>query len=251
MKQINNVLYLTVLFLLVSVSTFGQGSKELSISGIVYDENNETLPGATIYIRDRVGVGTSTDIDGKFNIKAQYGDMLIFSFVGYDNIEYLVTEQKSDLEIRFSQSTQQLDEVVVTGMGTQRKISSLAAVTSVDVKEPRLPQLRWQIFWGKSSSVISMQYSSEPGQNISNFKVRGIGTFGASSGALVLIDGLEGDLNTIDPADIESFSVLKDASATAVYGVRGANGVVIVTTKRGESGKRFKLQVVLITLYHS
>jgi len=238
MKQINNVLYLTVLFLLVSVSTFGQGSKELSISGIVYDENNETVPGATIYIRDRVGVGTSTDIDGNFNIKALYGDILIFSFVGYDNIEYLVTEQKSDLEIRFSQSTQQLDEVVVTGMGTQRKISSLAAVTSVDVKELQTPTTSVaNLLGGRVPGVISMQYSGEPGQNISEFWVRGIGTFGASSGALVLIDGLEGDLNTIDPADIESFSVLKDASATAVYGVRGANGVVIVTTKRGESGK--------------
>jgi TonB-linked SusC/RagA family outer membrane protein len=85
--------------------------------------------------------------------------------------------------------------------------------------------------------VISLQTSGEPGQNISEFWVRGIGTFGANAGALVLIDGLEGDINTIDPADIESFSVLKDASATAVYGVRGANGVVLITTKRGEEGK--------------
>src|SRR5699024_1312547 len=90
---------------------------------------------------------------------------------------------------------------------------------------------------GKVAGVISMQTSGEPGQNISEYWVRGIGTFGASSGALVLIDGLEGNINSIDPADIESFSVLKDASATAVYGVRGANGVVLITTKRGQEGK--------------
>src|SRR3546814_14958762 len=84
-----------------------------------------------------------------------------------------------------------------------------------------------------AAGIISMQGSGEPGQNIADFWIRGIGTFGANASALVLIDGLEGDLNTIDPADVESFSILKDASATAVYGVRGANGVVLVTTKRG------------------
>mgnify|MGYP002576521097 CR=1 FL=1 len=90
---------------------------------------------------------------------------------------------------------------------------------------------------GRAAGVISLQSSGEPGQNIADFWVRGIGTFGANSSALVLIDGLEGDLNTIDPADVESFSILKDASATAVYGVRGANGVVLVNTKKGLSGK--------------
>lgn len=90
---------------------------------------------------------------------------------------------------------------------------------------------------GRAAGVISLQSSGEPGQNIADFWIRGIGTFGANSSALVLIDGLEGDLNTIDPADVESFSILKDASATAVYGVRGANGVVLVNTKKGLSGK--------------
>lgn len=90
---------------------------------------------------------------------------------------------------------------------------------------------------GRAAGVISLQSSGEPGQNIADFWVRGIGTFGANSSALVLIDGLEGDLNTIDPADVESFSILKDASATAVYGVRGANGVVLVNTKKGLSAK--------------
>ena len=246
------ILYLLVFLLCFSISTNGQqGQREFMISGVVYDEHGETVPGATIYIRDRVGVGTSTDIDGNFKIRAYYGDMLIISFVGYENVEYLVTEGKSNIEIRLSATSQQLDEVIVTGMGTQRRISSVAAVSSVDVKELQTPTTSVaNLLGGRVPGVISMQYSGEPGQNISEFWVRGIGTFGASSGALVLIDGLEGDLNSIDPADIESFSVLKDASATAVYGVRGANGVIIVTTKRGESGKLQITGRVNYTLSH-
>jgi TonB-linked SusC/RagA family outer membrane protein len=123
-------------------------------------------------------------------------------------------------------------------LGSQRKISSVAAVTTVDVRELQVPSSSVaNLLGGKVAGVISMQTSGEPGKNIAEFWVRGIGTFGYSDGALVLIDGLEGDINTVDAADIESFSVLKDASATAVYGVRGANGVVLITTKRGQEGK--------------
>jgi len=151
-----------------------------------------------------------------------------------------VTEEKKDLEIRFTDVAQELEELVVVGHGTQRKISTVAAVTSVDVKELQTPASSISnLLGGRVAGVISMQTSGEPGRNISEFWVRGIGTFGANASALVLIDGLEGNINSIDPADIESFSVLKDASATAVYGVRGANGVVLVTTKRGQAGKRF------------
>lgn len=208
------------------------------MEGKVYDELGTPLPGVTIYIRDKVGIGTSSNIDGEFSIRASRGDMLIFTFVGYDRIEYLVTEEQKDLEISFTDVAQELDELVVVGHGTQRKISTVAAVTSVDVKELQTPASSISnLLGGRVAGVISMQTSGEPGRNISEFWVRGIGTFGANSSALVLIDGLEGNINSIDPADIESFSVLKDASATAVYGVRGANGVVLVTTKRGEAGK--------------
>ncbi|MDR3245979.1 MAG: TonB-dependent receptor [Prevotellaceae bacterium] len=131
-----------------------------------------------------------------------------------------------------------LDEVMVVGLASQRKISVVGAVTSVNVSEIQTPGTSLaNMLGGRAPGIISMQTSGEPGKNISEFWVRGIGTFGASASALVLIDGLEGDLNSIDPADVESFSILKDASATAVYGVRGANGVILVTTKRGLSGK--------------
>ena len=131
-----------------------------------------------------------------------------------------------------------LDEVVVVGMGTQRKVSVVGAITSVDIGDLAVPATSLNnSLGGRVPGVISIQSSGEPGKNISEFWVRGIGTFGANSSALVLIDGLEGDLSQVDPADVESFSVLKDASATAVYGVRGANGVILVTTKRGNSRK--------------
>ena len=119
-------------------------------------------------------------------------------------------------------------------MGTQRKVSVAGAISSIKPAELDVPSTNIvNTLGGRVPGIIAVQHSGEPGKNISEFWVRGIGTFGASSGALVLIDGLEGDLSQIDAADVESFSVLKDASATAVYGSRGANGVVLVTTKRG------------------
>jgi TonB-linked SusC/RagA family outer membrane protein len=232
------ILYTLLFFLWGSAGLFAQQKANYTMAGIVYDEMNETVPGASVYLKDRVGIGTATDMEGKFNIKASYGDILVFSYIGYDKVEYLVTEEKKDLQIRFSRITQQIEEVVVVGMGSQRKISSVAAISTIDAKDLQIPSASIaNLLGGKVAGVISMQTSGEPGMNIAEFWVRGIGTFGANSGALVLIDGLEGDINSIDPADIESFSVLKDASATAVYGVRGANGVVLITTKKGESGK--------------
>ncbi len=228
-----------LLFVIFSVCfTLPAQQNSFVMEGTVFDETNEPLPGATVYIRDKVGIGTSTNIDGKFTIRASRGDMLVFTFVGYDKIEYLVTEEEKDLQIKFTNVAQELEEIVVVGHGTQRKISTVAAVTSVDVKELQTPAASISnLLGGRVAGVISMQTSGEPGRNISEFWVRGIGTFGANSSALVLIDGLEGNINSIDPADIESFSVLKDASATAVYGVRGANGVVLITTKKGQVGK--------------
>lgn len=226
-----------LLFYLACFSFFAQ--QIYNMKGVVYDEAGELLPGATIYLKNNVGAGTSSDANGAFSIKAPRGATIVFSFMGYEVVEYLVTEENQNLKINFTTSAKVLDEVVAVGLGSvQRKISSVAAVSSIDVKQLRTPTTSLaNLLGGRVAGVISMQSSGEPGQNISEFWVRGIGTFGASSGALVLIDGLEGNINSIDPADIESFSVLKDASATAVYGVRGANGVVLITTKRGEESK--------------
>ncbi|MBL1411241.1 SusC/RagA family TonB-linked outer membrane protein [Sphingobacterium faecale] len=214
---------------------FAQQTEELTIAGTVVNEKNVPVQSVSIYIKDRPAGGASTDENGKFSIKAIYGDMLVFSYVGYESVEHLVTKSQANLSIKLADKSLDVEEVVVVGLGaTQRKISSVGAITTVDVKQLQSPAPSMSnLLGGRAAGVISMQTSGEPGANIADFWIRGIGTFGANSSALVLIDGLEGDLNTIDPADVESFSILKDASATAVYGVRGANGVVLITTKRG------------------
>jgi len=228
----------TGLLALLSLVFSARGQQSFSVSGTVTDELDQPVAAVTVYLRDKISIGTSSDDLGRFSIRASRGDMLVFKYLGYKDIEYLATEAASDLRIRFVEKAEAIDEVVVVGLGQQRKISNVAAVTSVDVKTLQTPVVSIaNLLGGRAAGVISLQSSGEPGKNISEFWVRGIGTFGANSSALVLIDGLEGNINAIDPADIESFSILKDASATAVYGVRGANGVVLVTTKRGQAGK--------------
>lgn len=217
------------------VVTFAQQKETLTIAGTVMDDTGEPLPGASVYIKDKPSAGTVSDVEGKFRIKVEYGDHLVFSFVGFESVEHVSVKSVSNLQIKFKEQGVGLDEFVVVGLGAkERKITNVGAISTVDVKQLQSPAASiTNLLGGRVPGVISLQSSGEPGKNLSEFWVRGIGTFGANSKALVLIDGLEGNLNTIDPADIESFSVLKDASATAVYGVRGANGVVLVTTKKG------------------
>jgi len=229
-------IFLCVLSLYASFTTaLAQQGEALTIAGTVVNEAGEPLSSVSIYIKDKATTGTSTNADGEFSINVVYGDRLVFTYVGYEPFEHVAVESTTNLSIALTDKSEALDEVVVVGLGTsQRKISSVGAITTVDVKELQSPAPSiTNLLGGRAAGVISMQTSGEPGRNLAEFWVRGIGTFGANSSALVLIDGLEGDLNTLDPADIESFSILKDASATAVYGVRGANGVVLVTTKRG------------------
>jgi TonB-linked SusC/RagA family outer membrane protein len=250
MKKIMNKTIIGCILWVLGFSITAQNS-EFSIVGSVYDELSNPLPGVSIYRKDKPGVGTISDIDGRFSIKAKKGDMLVFSYLGYETTEFLVVKSESQLDITLAESTTVLEETVVVGMGTQRKASVVGAITSVQVSELQVPATSINnLLGGRVPGVISLQTSGEPGKNISEFWIRGIGTFGANSSALVLIDGLEGDLSQIDPADVESFSVLKDASATAVYGVRGANGVVLVTTKRGIEDKLNITTRSNITLSH-
>ncbi|MDR2385670.1 MAG: TonB-dependent receptor [Tannerella sp.] len=208
------------------------------MGGMIYDEENQPAPGAVVYLKNKANMGTITDANGTFKLEAYKGDIIVVSLMGYDNFEYLVEKEDSNIVVKLAVASNVIDEVVVTGLGSQRKISVVGAITSVNVDEIQTPATSLSnMLGGRVPGVISMMTSGEPGKNIAEFWIRGIGTFGASTSALVLIDGLEGDLNSVDPADVESFSILKDASATAVYGVRGANGVVLITTKRGVSGK--------------
>lgn len=225
------------LCLAIAISAAAQVTN-LNVSGIVVDETGEPVAGANVFLKNRAGVGTSTDSDGKFALKASKNDILVVTYIGYENEEILIQKDEPNLQIQLKVSETTIDEVVVVGMGSQRKISNVAAVTSVDVSQLQVPTSSVaNLLGGRVAGVISTLTSGEPGKNITEFWVRGKGTFGYNDGALVLIDDLEGDINSIDPADIETFSVLKDASATAVYGARGANGVILVTTKRGKAGK--------------
>lgn len=234
----NRILMIFALFFTFIVQLHAQKEQNFALTGTVFDEFNEPVPGANVYIKDKPGVGVTTSIDGKFRLNVDMYDIVVVSFLGYENNELRITKKVDNIRVILKPSTEKIDEVVVVGMGTQRKVSVAGAITTMDPAQLEVPATNIvNTLAGRVAGVIGVQSSGEPGKNISEFWVRGIGTFGANSGALVLIDGLEGDLSQIDAADVESFSVLKDAAATAVYGSRGANGVVLVTTKRGLESK--------------
>ncbi|MDR1122304.1 MAG: TonB-dependent receptor [Dysgonamonadaceae bacterium] len=237
MKQIQ-ILISALLFLLgAALNTYAQ-QESVQVSGTVTDENDETMVGVSVYVKNEPGFGVVTDIDGNFTIKVKKNATLIFSFIGYDKQEIDV-DGRTVINVKLAPSASSvLDEVVITGTGQQKKVSVSGAITTVDVKTLRTPTANiTNALAGNVAGVIAMQVSGEPGANQSEFWIRGISTFGAGSSALVLVDGFERPFNEINIEDIASFSVLKDASATAIYGSRGANGVIIITTKRGESGK--------------
>ncbi|VBB48461.1 TonB-linked outer membrane protein, SusC/RagA family [uncultured Paludibacter sp.] len=228
-----------LLFLFCIVpNAFSQSAEKIQISGTVIDESKEPMVGVAIYVKNETGLGTTTDINGKYKITATKNSTLIFSFIGYDKQEIIV-DGKTTLDIQMTNTKSSvLDEVVITGFGAQKKVSISGAITTVDMKTLKVPTANiTNALQGNIAGIIAMQTSGEPGANSSEFWIRGISTFGAGSNALVLVDGFERPFNEINIEDIESFSVLKDASATSIYGSRGANGVLLITTKKGEAGK--------------
>lgn len=236
--------YLFSLFLLMgcTLSVYAQTEikqeAQIDVNGIVLDESNEPLVGVNVTIKDIVGLGAITDINGRFKIKMEPYHWLIVSFIGFEKQEILVKDQKMLRIVMKEAKATTLDEVVVTGTGTQKKITMTGAVTTVDVNTLKTSTSSvTNALAGNVAGIMARQTSGQPGNNISEFWIRGISTFGAGSSALVLVDGFERDMNEINIEDIESFTVLKDASATAIYGSRGANGVVLITTKRGKAGK--------------
>lgn len=211
----------------------------LTAAGLVMTQDGESVIGATVTVKEDPGKGVITDTDGRFKMNGlSKGQTLVISYIGYKDATVKVTKTDERMRIVLEEDISDLEEVVVVGHATQRKISVVGAVTNVEVKDLNVPATSVSNMLGaRVPGIIAVTRSGEPGKDFSEFWIRGISTFGASSGALVLIDGVEGNLNLVDPEDIESFSILKDASATAVYGTRGANGVVLVTTKKGVAGK--------------
>lgn len=235
MKHIH--LLLLALALMLSASAFAQ-NKTVKVAGVVMDETGETLIGANVVVKG-TSIAAITDLDGRFRLNnVPAGSTVIFTYIGYKPLEVRYTSDKEKETIGLTPDLNELEEVVITGRSSQRKVSVVGAITSVETRDLQIPASSVTNMLGaRVPGIIAVTRSGEPGNDFSDFWIRGISTFGANQSALVLIDGIEGNLNDLDPSDIESFSVLKDASATAVYGTRGANGVVVVTTKRGKAGK--------------
>ena len=215
--------------------------EQLNISGTVTDAAGEALIGVSVTVKDAKGLGTITNIDGKYNIKMQQYQTLVFSYIGYKPVSVLVKGDKKVIDVQMSEEkTNAIDEVVVTGLGTQKKLTVTGAITNVDVSQiKQFPSSNFtNALAGNVPGIIAMQSSGQPGKSTSRFWVRGISTFGASASAMILVDGFErNNIDDLNIEDIESFSVLKDASATAIYGSKGANGVILITTKHGKAGK--------------
>ncbi|WGQ09174.1 TonB-dependent receptor [Pedobacter gandavensis] len=228
--------YITLLLLFCGLMTYAQG--EIEVTGMVTDVHNKPIPGVTVVVKDRPGLGTMTSEAGLYKIKTGTYSTLIFSYLGYEKQEVQVAG-KTRISIVLKESEASvLTDVVVTGTGLQKKVTVTGAITTVNVKDLRTPTGNiTNALAGNVAGVIAMQGSGEPGNNRSEFWIRGISTFGANTAALVLVDGFERAFNEINVEDIESFSILKDASATAIYGSKGANGVVLITTKKGHAGK--------------
>ncbi len=248
----------TVLFLLLSLllSSMISAQNQLKVTGTVTDSDNVPIIGATLILRDNPSVGTITDEDGKFSLQLPADAVLTVSFVGYQT-QLVVVGGRTDLRITLLEDDKLLDEVVVVGYGTMRRgdlTGSIASIRSEELTKTN-PSTLAEALQGKIAGVRVNSQSGEPGSGI-NIEIRGANSINAGSQPLYVIDGIPMDVNEdevatsdvgnstranplafLNPADIQSVDILKDASAAAIYGARGANGVILITTKSGRAGK--------------
>lgn len=211
----------------------------VKITGTVFDETGETVPGAAILIQGSTQ-GVTTDLDGKFTIEVKPGSSLVISYLGMEDQIIPIGEERN-LVIRLKPQANELDEVTVVAFAKQKKESVISSVSTIKPSGLKVPSSNLTTaFAGRMSGVIAYQTSGEPGKDDASFFIRGVTTFGYAASPLILIDNVEmtsADLSRLNVDDIESFSIMKDATATALYGARGANGVILVTTKEGREGK--------------
>lgn len=225
---------------MIQSSAFNQQNDDFILRGKVTDEKGEPLPGATIVLVGSTR-GVVTDIDGTYTINVSYNDKLLVSFLGMED-QIVTVGNNKEINIMLKDKGKQLDEVTVVAFAKQKKESVVSSISTIAPGELQVPSSNLTTsFAGRLAGVISYQRSGEPGEDNASFFIRGITTFGAGKrDPLILIDGVElttDDLARLNTDDIESFSILKDASATALYGARGANGVIMVKTKEGAEGK--------------
>ncbi len=222
------------LFLIVFASTLS--AQNVAIKGTVTDANGEPLVGVNVVVKGTT-VGAITDLDGAFSVNGKKGDVVVFTYIGMVTQE--VTFQGTPLRVVMRDDSQALEEVVVVGYGSQKKVNLTGSVASVNFEDEKLARPVTTIaaaLSGMAAGVNVMNTSSQPNAESSSILIRGVGTMN-DSGPLILVDGMEMSLNEVNPNDVASISILKDAASCAVYGNRGANGVILVTTKRGSDGK--------------
>jgi TonB-linked SusC/RagA family outer membrane protein len=234
----NRTLIHLVFLLVVLLATNSVLNAQQRITGKVTDTDGESLPGVTIYIKDTTQ-GTVTDIDGNYSLNASSGQIIVFSFIGMQTQEVLLTGQ-TIINIQLEPAAHNLAEVQVVAYGEQARITVTGAISSVSseqlLKSPAASVA--SSLAGQVTGFSSVQFSGQPGADDPSIYVRGLASLSEDrSQPMMIVDGVERSFMQLDPNEIESISILKDASATAVYGVRGANGVIIVTTKRGRPGE--------------
>lgn len=239
-RPLRRLLFLTWTFCLC----FGVFAQTRTVSGIVTDESGEPIIGVSVLVKGTTN-GSITDINGNFSISAAPGNVLLLKYLGYKDLEIKVTSQASRIRAVMEEDTQNLDEVVVVGYGTQKKVNLTGAVSAVTGEEiAKRPVANTStMLQGQMPGVRITSDKGQPGNESVQIRVRGQGTYSsAGSNPLILINGVEGELSTLDPNIIESVSVLKDAASASIYGSRAANGVILVTTKNG-AGTKDKVSV--------
>ena len=250
LQKINPTRFVILLFLcIMSLSVWSQ-SKNIEIKGVVISSaDNQPVIGASVKVQD-MAIGVVTDIDGNYVLNVPENATAIeFKYLGLQT--QIIPFKKNNLDvfkvIMMYEDAQQLDDVVVVGFGKQKKESVIGAIQTVKSSELSVPSSSLtSAFAGKIAGVIAVQRSGEPGADGANFWIRGVSTFAGPTSPLIVLDGVEvssSELNALAPESIESFSVLKDATATALYGAKGANGVMIITTKSGKDMDKPKINV--------
>jgi TonB-dependent starch-binding outer membrane protein SusC len=238
------LMFLFVISIILNVNGFAQQSKILQVKGVVTDQKGESLPGTTVVVEGTT-TGVITDINGNFTINCSEGSNLLFSFVGYKNTSKKVLSSEK-LTITLFEDMTNLDETIIVGIGygTMRKSDLTGAIASVGAESMKKGVISSaeQLLQGKVAGLTVVQGSGDPAMGAS-LRLRGGTSLSASNGPLIVVDGIPGvDFNNIHPSEIVSIDVLKDASASAIYGSRGANGVIIVTTNRANKGKMTQYQ---------
>ena len=216
-------------------------NQKITVSGTVLDKTtNEPLIGVSVVVKGVANAGTITDMDGKFTLKLPYAEApLVFSYLGYQPQE-IIPSTKKELTVLLQEDTKALQEVVVVGYTKQRKetmVGSVATITTKDLTQSPTANINNALAGRLPGLVVNQYAGGEPGVDQSELFIRGKATYGNQS-AIVIVDGIERDMSYLAPDEIETFTILKDASATAAYGIRGANGVIVITTKRGKAAEK-------------